>query len=144
MREEYAKARNLYGQVPLKWDPISCKGNRGSSSSRSRGSLSDNIGIDLAVKKDRPVGLAQLRGELVQVLQRADGRGRETEAQHLMKRVNGPSRRLPAARQRLGSRRESQHSLNFFVAHNRCDFPFHVLQRDFMMFLVIRNNAICG
>jgi hypothetical protein len=38
------------------------------------------IGIDLAVKKDWPVGLSKLRGELVQVLRRADGRSLKTEA----------------------------------------------------------------
>jgi hypothetical protein len=33
---------------------------------------SSDIGIDLAVKKDWPVGFPKLRRELVQVLQRAD------------------------------------------------------------------------
>src|SRR5215831_18343083 len=41
---------------------------------------SSDIGIDLAVKKDWPVGFPKLRGELVQVLQRADGRSLKTEA----------------------------------------------------------------
>src|SRR5262249_19867108 len=40
---------------------------------------SSDIGIDLAVKKDWPVGFPKLR-ELVQVLQRADGRSLKTEA----------------------------------------------------------------
>jgi len=35
---------------------------------------SSDIGINLAVKKDWPVGFPKLRRELVQVLQRADGR----------------------------------------------------------------------
>ena len=39
-----------------------------------------DIGIDLAVKKDWPVGFPKLRRELVQVLQRADGRSLKTEA----------------------------------------------------------------
>src|SRR5262249_6758502 len=34
---------------------------------------SSDIGIDLAVKKDWPVGFPKLRGELVQVVQSADG-----------------------------------------------------------------------
>ena len=41
---------------------------------------SSDIGIDLAVKKDWPVGVAKLRGELVQVVQSADGRSLKTEA----------------------------------------------------------------
>src|SRR6266700_7064930 len=39
-----------------------------------------DLGIDFAVKKDWPVGFPKLRGELVQVLQRADGRSLKTEA----------------------------------------------------------------
>ena len=41
---------------------------------------SSDIGIDLAVKKDWPVGFPKRRGELLQVLQRADGRSLKTEA----------------------------------------------------------------
>src|SRR6516162_6194542 len=41
---------------------------------------SSDIRIDLAVKKDWRVGFPKLRGELVQVLQRADGRSLKTEA----------------------------------------------------------------
>src|SRR5262245_21802955 len=41
---------------------------------------SSDIGIDLAVKKDWPVGFPKLRGELVQVVQSPDGRSLKTEA----------------------------------------------------------------
>ena len=41
---------------------------------------SSDIGIDLAVKKDWPVGSPKLRGELVQVVQSPDGRSLKTEA----------------------------------------------------------------
>src|SRR5262245_59817861 len=38
-----------------------------------------DIGVDLAVEEERPLGLAQLRRNRVQVLERADGRGLEAE-----------------------------------------------------------------
>src|SRR5262249_15362263 len=41
---------------------------------------SSDIGIDLAVKKDWPVGFPKLHGELVQVIQSPDSRSLKTEA----------------------------------------------------------------